>query len=182
MTTHLFVRHPPLRCLQGICYGRLDVTPEADVFADAAATLAPGLPDWPLATSPSRRCLHLADALRMRALDAGRCPPLPVVDDRLRELDFGDWEGRRWDDIPAASLDAWNADIAGFAPPNGESFDGLVDRVADALAALGTPHVVITHAGVIRAAHRLAGWDAANAAAISVPYLQPIRVEVRAPR
>lgn len=176
MTPHVFVRHPPLPQMQGTCYGRLDAMPDPRVFADAAAHLAPRLPDRALACSPRLRCRALADALQAERLARGLAMPPPKVDDRLRELDFGEWEGLRWDAIPRASLDAWAADVAGFAPPGGESFDRLVGRVRAALAVLDGPHVVITHAGVIRAAHRLAGWSAADAAALAVPYLEPIGI------
>lgn len=174
MTPHVFVRHPPLPQMRGTCYGRLDAMPEAQAFVDAAAALAAQLPDRPLACSPSLRCRRLAEALHADALARGRSPRPPRVDARLRELDFGDWEGQRWDAIPRAALEAWSADVAGFAPPGGESFDSLVDRVREALGALDGPHVVVTHAGVIRAAHRLAGWTVDAAAALAVPHLQPI--------
>ena len=168
--------------MQGTCYGRLDAMPEPHVFADAAAALAPHLPRFPIASSPSLRCRRLAEALHAHALANGHAPAPLRIDERLRELDFGDWEGLRWDDIQRASLDAWSADVAGFAPPGGESFDRLVERVREALDALDRPHVVITHAGVIRAAHRLAGWRVDEAASLAVPHLQPLTLALQGPR
>lgn len=176
---HVFVRHPPLPAMQGICYGRLDAVPGDDAFAEAARQLACRLPDLPIASSPSTRCLRLAMQLRAQRVDGGGAIAPVHVDPRLRELDFGDWEGHRWDALPREALDAWSADVAGFAPPGGESFDGLIARVQAALADLATPHIVVTHAGVIRAAHRIAGLPHAQAAAIEVPYLQPLTIDAR---
>lgn len=141
----LLIRHPPPAVAAGVCYGRLDL-PALAVEATAAA-LRPQLPpDLPLWTSPLQRCRVLAAALH----------PAPQVDARLAEIDFGTWEGRRWDEIGAAALDAWAADLLHHAPPGGESAAALQARVVaclDALAAAGhAAGIVVTHAGVMRAA------------------------------
>jgi alpha-ribazole phosphatase len=181
---HVFVRHAPLPHMEGICYGRLDAVPDAAAWSDAIGRLAGILPPYPMVTSPSTRCATLARALHAHARARGHDASPLRIDERLREMDFGDWEGLRWDAIPRASIDAWNADLAGHAPPGGESFAQLIERVGAALDALDRPHVVVTHAGVVRAAHCLAGMPHAQAAAIAVPHLQPILVDQagRAPR
>ena len=74
-------------------------------------------------------------------------------DPRLAEIDFGAWEGRPWDAIPRADqIDAWAADVGGYAPPGGESprpVAGARARIpSTALPDRDT--VVVTHAGVIR--------------------------------
>lgn len=172
---HVFVRHPPLPALAGVCYGHLDAMPEPGAIEAAAAALAPRLPGWPIASSPSRRCLLLARALHAMRTGASADEPIHV-EPRLRELHFGDWEGVRWDDLPRASLDAWSRDVAGHAPPGGESFVALIARVRAALDGLRVPHVVVTHAGVVRAALHLAGMPQAEAAAAQVAYLEPLRI------
>jgi alpha-ribazole phosphatase len=99
-------------------------------------------------SSPLQRCRQLAEQLH----------PLPLVDDRLVEMNFGDWEGRPWDDIPRNELDAWAADIAGYAPQGGESPVALQRRALDFVAGLAVPEaVIVTHAGVIRML--LARWQ-----------------------
>jgi alpha-ribazole phosphatase len=91
-------------------------------------------------TSPAQRCRVIADALGV-----------PVVDARLQELDFGEWEGLAWDDVPRAALDAWAADVGGFAPPGGESGAALIARVRAFASALPAgDHVVITHGGPLK--------------------------------
>jgi alpha-ribazole phosphatase len=66
-------------------------------------------------------------------------------------MDFGAWEGRPWDAIPRPELDAWAADVAGYAPPGGESPLALQRRALEFVASLSLPEaVIVTHAGVIR--------------------------------
>lgn len=95
------------------------------------------------------------------------------MDDRLVELDFGDWEGQRWADINRADFDLWSSDYVTQNVPGGESWGDVRKRVesflndlrespgpdrltaADALLAHNDPSAptaVIAHAGVIRAA------------------------------
>ncbi|MGE5472283.1 MAG: alpha-ribazole phosphatase family protein [Bacteroidota bacterium] len=146
MILHL-VRHPQPLVEPGICYGRLDL-PAANagiVAAKLRAELPAGLPVW---SSPLRRCRELADLLH----------PTPILEARLQEMNFGAWEGLPWDAIPRAELDAWAADVAGYAPPGGESPHQLQQRALDFVAALKVPEaVIVTHAGVIRTL--LAQWS-----------------------
>lgn len=146
MRLHL-IRHPKPLIDTGICYGRLNCPAEDAVSAATMllAELPAGLPVW---SSPLRRCSELAELLHRQ----------PVFDERLVEMDFGAWEGQRWDDIPRAELDAWAADVAGYAPPGGESPRDLQRRALDFVASLDVPEaVIVTHAGVIRTL--LAHWQ-----------------------
>ncbi|MGI4976319.1 MAG: histidine phosphatase family protein, partial [Janthinobacterium lividum] len=81
-----------------------------------------------------------------------------VEDPRLRELDFGAWEGMAWDDVPRASLDRWAADLSGFAPPGGESGAALVARCRAAYAGMPARgcQVVVSHGGPLRVLAALA--------------------------
>lgn len=169
MILHL-IRHPRPLVEPGICYGRLDVAgekPEA-VAARLLTELPAGLPVY---SSPLRRCRELAEQLQ----------PQPVIDRRLAEMDFGDWEGRAWDDIARAELDAWAADVAGFAPPGGESPRRLQQRALAFVASLQVPEaVVVTHAGVMRVL--LAHWrDLPPAAWTSLQFGFGSLISVRLP-
>ena len=139
MILHL-VRHPKPVVPANTCYGRLDVPAEGveEAAARLQAVLPAGLPVW---TSPLVRCRQLAELLH----------PRPVVDGRLAEMDFGEWEGRTWDAIGPEALDAWAADVAGFAFPGGES-PWMVQRRAIACVAeiASEEAVLVTHAGVMR--------------------------------
>ncbi|MEO5660107.1 MAG: histidine phosphatase family protein [Polaromonas sp.] len=139
----------------GICYGRLDLAADACATAACAEKLAAQLPAGILVvSSPLQRCEQLAQAL------IGLRPDLAYkTDDRLQEIDFGRWEGRAWQEIDPAELQAWTADFANYAVGrDGESVKAFMTRVGAAFDAL--PHhdetLWITHAGVIRAVQLLA--------------------------
>lgn len=144
------IRHPRPLIAAGVCYGQLDIPAENPALAAAAlqAQLPAGLPLW---SSPLRRCRDLAQALAAAAGGtAGEGAPLRL-DPRLAEIDFGAWEGRPWDAIPRDQIDAWAADVGGYAPPGGESPRQLQARVLEFFNTLpDRDTVVVTHAGVIR--------------------------------
>jgi len=97
----------------------------------------------PVVASPLRRSRRLAEALHAQ----------PLFDRRLMEIDFGEWEGRGWDQIERALLDAWAADVLHFSPPGGESAAMLQARVVNCITELrATSVALVTHAGAIRAA------------------------------
>ena len=70
-------------------------------------------------------------------------------------MDFGALGGHCGGDaIPRAELDAWAADFLHARPHGGESVHMLHERSRSALAdyrATGLSHIVVTHAGVIKA-------------------------------
>jgi broad specificity phosphatase PhoE len=82
------------------------------------------------------------------------------VDERLRELSFGVWEGLTCKEVRqrdprgarARDVDKW-----GFVPPQGESYAMLARRVAPFLADLTRDTVVVSHGGVARALLALLG-------------------------
>ena len=148
------VRHAQPLVAPGQCYGRLDMAADAVATAASAEALAAALPaSVQLAQhSPLQRCAQLAHALQALR------PDLALhADARLQELDFGDWEGRAWDAIGRAPVDAWTADFASHRPGGGESLADMLQRVAAALTAAraapngsGNAVLWITHAGVAR--------------------------------
>lgn len=136
--------------LSGVCYGVTDVA-LADSFAQEEAVLAGTLTPAPrLVSSPLTRCRRLAGRLARRW-----GVPL-TVDRRWQEMDFGAWEGRAWDDVPRAELDAWAADLLHARPHGGESVAMLLARVRAAIPDADGA-LVVTHAGPIRAALVAAG-------------------------
>jgi len=81
-----------------------------------------------------------------------------VTDDRLVEMDFGEWEGKDWDALPRNHVDAWAANVTGYIPPGGESVEGVAARVLDwwqSVEIEDTPLVIVSHGGPLRilAAH-----------------------------
>ncbi|MEP2943722.1 MAG: histidine phosphatase family protein [Hyphomicrobiales bacterium] len=76
------------------------------------------------------------------------------MDDRLRELSFGEWEGRTVSDLEVNEVDDWaqrQADKWNFQPPNGESYHILTERVRGWTLELDKPTVVVAHGGINRA-------------------------------
>ena len=92
--------------------------------------------------------------------DPGSGLPAIAFDDRLKELSFGEWEGRTWEDLKRREPEAIAArrrDTWGFVPPGGESYAMLLDRLSPWLAGLAEDSVVVAHGGVARALmHRVA--------------------------
>ena len=83
----------------------------------------------------------------------------PRIDDRLRELDMGDLEGKRWDEL-AASVQEALIGFDGFVAPGGESVDAMKERVRSFVSDLGSgTHLLVTHGGVIRLFLREAGRE-----------------------
>ena len=153
MSRLVLVRHGE-PALQGVCYGSLD--PELSAQGrEQAAALAAELREERFDTvvaSPRARAVQTAEAF-------GR----PVVtDERLRELDFGSFEGRTFEEIEQSEPElfrAWMETPTQIRFPGGESYSDLRDRASVALDALRARHdstLVVTHGGVIRAG--LATW------------------------
>ena len=142
------VRHTRPLVPDGVCYGVTDLD-LAPTFEEEAARVVGALPPVErLVTSPLGRCRRLADRI------AAAQSLAPVVDPRLKEMDFGTWEGVSWDAIPRDEMEAWAADFLHARPHGGESVHMLHERARAAIAdyrATGLSHIVVTHAGVIKA-------------------------------
>jgi broad specificity phosphatase PhoE len=88
------------------------------------------------------------------ARDAMGLPPQPYrLDARLKELTFGVWEGLTWAEVWALDPNgakAREADKWTFAPPGGESYEMLAERVKPWLAGLDGETFLVAHGGVAR--------------------------------
>jgi alpha-ribazole phosphatase len=152
----VLVRHgEPDERIHGRCYGRLDVG-LSQCGREQMQRVKCRLRDAPVAalyTSPRRRALESA-----RVLAAQRWPVR--VDDRLREIDFGKFEGLPYDEIAARfpqQYEDWMHGPTEVSFPGGESFAAMETRVRQALAQLREEHpgqlvVVVSHGGVNRIA------------------------------
>lgn len=105
-----------------------------------------------IVSSPLQRCAAFACEL---GLSLG----LPVsLEPGLRELHFGEWEGRYPADLMrehADSLAAFWRDPYGFTPPGGEPVAAFERRVLVSIEGLAQRHageqlLLITHGGVMR--------------------------------
>jgi alpha-ribazole phosphatase len=98
-------------------------------------------------SSPSSRCASVAEAL------ANRLNVPLALDARLQELDFGEWEGVAWADLPRAAMDLWASDPLAFGPPGGETGAQLIGRVAAFACRLSIEArrcIVVSHGGPLR--------------------------------
>ena len=96
-------------------------------------------------SSPLKRCRLLAERIGKDI----------ILDDRLMEMNFGDWELKAWNDIPQKEIQPWYDDYLNVSASNGESLVDLITRVKSFLRELtsneeGDSVVVVAHAGVIR--------------------------------
>ena len=149
------VRHAQPLIAPGVCYGTTDVSADAAATQTAARALAQALPpEARVISSTLQRCEHLMHAVQ------GLRPDLTCkTDARLREMDFGSWEGQRWDAIDRHEMDAWTAEFEAWRCGGGECVRDVMERVAsawDETRSQAEPTAWITHAGVIRAATLIA--------------------------
>lgn len=139
---------------------------QAAEAADRLKTLEPAFADLDYICSPMERARETMDILR-RDLD------LPAgayrIDDRLKELTFGEWEGFTWREIRKAEREQAHLrerDKWSFVPPGGESYRMLAERVRPVLAGLERETVIVSHGGVARAVLALVGAVAPQKAAM----------------
>ncbi len=151
-----WLRHAPVPCPLGRIHGNLDVACDTSEEEDFQA-LAAILPKNPvLIESGLLRCRQTSGALEA----AGMALSPPVIETALQEQDFGRWQGRSWPELEAAKdpdLEAFWSQPATQAPPGGESFADMIERVAQAIDRLtvlfeGRDILAVAHAGTIRAA------------------------------
>jgi alpha-ribazole phosphatase len=155
----ILIRHcEPEESARGRIYGTLDVGLSARGRAQAVdlADRMDGIDVHAIRTSPRRRARETAEPLAA----ARRLRPLE--DDDLRELDFGELEGRTFDEIAEAQpqlYKAWMETPTEVRFPGGECYADLKARSVRALERAVEDDecvVVVTHGGVVRAA--LAEW------------------------
>ena len=143
----ILIRHTPVDVAPGTCYGQSDV-PLKPTFPDEAAVTAAALKDYApfdhVYTSPLSRCTLLADFCGYP--DAER-------DARLMEINFGEWEMKRFDDITDERLQQYYDDFLNTPPTGGESFMEIYARVKSFLEELRGKSwrrvAVFSHGGVL---------------------------------
>ncbi|MGI9424657.1 MAG: histidine phosphatase family protein [Hyphomicrobiaceae bacterium] len=152
-TAIVLVRHPAVQHeIKGFCYGTSDVSLSQegyDSIPEIVHKLSIHRPDRVVHSGLSRASL-LAEAI------ADSCNSPISTDQRLSELNFGEWERRPWKDIFAEVGHAMSKMIHqpnSFAPPGGETVLAMRNRVLAGLRDLprsGTS-LVVCHGGPISA-------------------------------
>jgi alpha-ribazole phosphatase len=139
------IRHTTPQVRAGQIYGWSEI-PLSHTYAEEIELVKQQIPEHfdKVYSSPSLRCTALAEKIKVDF----------TVDERLRELNFGDWEGKTWDTVDQTALQEWMNDFVRVRVPGGESmqemksrlllfWDELMEKDLDQLA-------IVTHAGAIR--------------------------------
>lgn len=149
------------------CYGYTDVAVRDTFEAEATVTKShlQGLEFDAVFTSPLTRARMLADFCGY---------PDAVRDDRLKEMNFGEWELRPWSEIIIGkSTEEFFLEYIKKAAPGGESQEMQYNRVAEFIMekkAEGYKQILIfCHGGVINCAKTLAGLTLLNEAFATIP-------------
>ncbi len=151
--------------------GQIDDPLSEKGWAQMQRAVGDAVPWTQIVSSPLVRCRAFAETLAERH-------GLPVqFDDRLKEVGFGEWEGRSAAEIEAAApgtLARFKADPVNARPQGAEPLPDFHARVAAALDALLERHagqhvLLVGHAGVMRMS---LAW------ALRIPLEHAYRIEV----
>lgn len=160
----ILVRHTSVDVPRGTCYGQTDV-PVRDTFVQEAQetlnVLQHFMPFDKVFSSPLTRARKLASFCGF---------PHAQQDNRLMEMNMGEWEMQLYDEIKDPRFQEWLNDYMHLPTTGGEGFPNLYQRVAqflDELKGQGYGKVAIfAHGGVLISAGLYAGlytkenaWD-----------------------
>ena len=153
------IRHTAVAVQPGICYGQSDVD-VASSFQTEKGEVVKSVSDIEferIYSSPLQRCRKLAEEVFHGKQI--------YFDDRLLELNFGEWELKSWDEIYSnPEGKKWMDDYQNLPTLNGESYPEMKQRVEHFLNDLKDTEceqvAVVAHAGVIRLLKHLIDGDA----------------------
>ncbi len=172
------IRHTKPDIPVNICYGQsdIDVSPS---FAQELESIQKHIRidnTFIVFSSPLKRCRILAEALS---------PESVHTDDRLKELNFGDWELKKWDDLDQSILSEWGDNFVNMQVPGGESCREMYERSISFFKELCSEYkdtkniAIITHGGVIRSILVYAlGMPLENMFRIGVDYGSVSKIEI----
>jgi alpha-ribazole phosphatase len=163
MTRLLLLRHGQTAWnLDGRFMGQMDIPLDETGLqqAEAAARRLARQPIQAIYSSDLSRAWQTAQIVHQAILGAssgGPTVPL-VVEPRLREMSFGDWQGLTYAQIQELypqELATWEADLLECSPPGGETLNDLIQRAQAAyleiLAAnLEESVLIVGHGGALQ--------------------------------
>ncbi|MBN1768587.1 MAG: alpha-ribazole phosphatase [Prolixibacteraceae bacterium] len=142
------IRHTTVNVPPGMIYGHTDV-PLSALFNNEAEKIMTQIKKCTfdvVYSSPLSRCMRLAQKISSKV----------IPDSRLMELNFGNWEGKYWNDIdqtPEAT--AWFADFVNTPTPGGESYAQMIQRCKAFLKEIMESNFkdvcIVSHGGPMRA-------------------------------
>lgn len=114
---------------------------------------------------------------RKRCVQTANQIGLPVeINPLLREIDWGDWEGKKWADVKREYPEDVEALLTAdptFTTPNGDSLMSFIARIDQAISDLDIANLdgdvaIVSHEGTVRTMiTRLLGWLPSNMANVT---------------
>ena len=143
----VLIRHTSVAVPRGVCYGQTDVA-LAESFPEEATAVKERLGGFAfdrIYSSPLSRCLRLA---RFCGYDH------PIIDSRLIEMNFGEWEMKEYDRITDPRLQEWFDDYINVAATDGESVLDQRRRFLEFVNDVKKQHpddtiAIFTHGGIL---------------------------------
>ncbi len=146
----ILIRHTTPHIKSGICYGSTDVDVKESFVEEAneiKCYIGQINPDM-VYSSPLTRCQKLSYFLY---------PNQGIItDDRLKEMDFGEWELMDWAKIDKKAIEHWSSDFVNIPTPEGENLKKVRDRALSVFNEIiekqadQSTVAVVTHSGIIR--------------------------------
>jgi alpha-ribazole phosphatase len=170
------IRHTKVDVKPRICYGQTDVD-VAPTFSNEAQKVNEKISNInfdKIYSSPLKRCKKLSEYLFNDTI---------ILDDRLMELNFGDWEMQEWDKITDTEYHKWMNDFIETPCLNGESFLELHQRVGSFIEDLKKDKhenvVIVAHGGSIRSIIlNITNKDLKDAFKTQVDYGEVIKLKI----
>jgi probable phosphoglycerate mutase len=154
LTLHLVRHGDTLQAAEGYFAGDIDppLTDRGRAQAEAVGKVASRLDLAAVYVSPKLRARQTAEPILRE------CKLEPVVEDGLREIAYGAWEGRKESEIKVSDADmysAWSQDPALVSPPGGESAFAIAARALPCLVRARREHpngnvMFVSHKATVR--------------------------------
>lgn len=176
------IRHAEVEeAYQGVFGGRIDMglSPRGHRQAAALAEYLHGKTFDALYASPMKRVAQTLEPALLNGI------PRPIILPGLREVDFGDWTGLKWNQIQpkfGVSAFAWLDQLDRNGIANAESAQGLRSRLEACVRQIldtrpGQQVAIACHGGVIRMLLAiLLEWPLPKMAALEIDYASVTRV------
>jgi len=143
-----FLRHTSLKVGVDVFYGQTDLD-VSDKFEKEVKLIKKKILDFNIDTStikvyssPLKRCIKLTNRLTENY----------IVDERIKEMNLGDWEMKKMSSIPEKEKLEWENNLLSFKIPNGESNNEFLERLQsflDDIFKFNEDALIICHAGSI---------------------------------
>ncbi len=143
-----FLRHTSLDVKKDIFYGQTDLdvsnsfNNELKLIKKKIKTERISFSNFVVYSSPLKRCLKLAKSLHNEI----------HIDDRLKEMNLGDWEMKEFSSIEKNEIEKWENDLLNYKIPNGETNMDFLKRLksfTDEIINLKKDVFIVAHAGSI---------------------------------